>query len=297
VPSRVSTTTAAMSAGSRIGDPAVNSRSTIALRRRFSGTALPVAWGVLVLAAWELFVKWRDIKPFLLPAPSAIWAELWKDKDRLFDDNQKTLFLTAARSTATNALVGLAAGVVLAMIAAMVAQRFRLVRELVRPVSAAFNTMPIVALGPVFYNMLGATSDAARRVVVALVAFFPVFVNLVSGLTQVDPVHQELMRSYAASDTAFMRKVRLPNALPFLMTGIRIAASLSVIAAVVVEYFGGKQNGLGARVASAMKLSQTPKAWGYITVAILTGLAFYLAGLVLELLVLPWQAKRKLSDA
>lgn len=264
--------------------------------RQVRAAILPLSWGALFLLAWENFVNWRNIKPFLLPTPSAIGRELWKDKDRLFDDQQKTLFLTAARSTATNALVGLLLGITFAVLAAMVAQRFSIVRDLLKPVSAAFNTMPIVALGPVFYNMLGATSDAARRVVVAMVAFFPVFVNLVSGLTQVDPVHQELMRSYGASDGAIMRKVRIPNALPFLMTGVRVAASLSVIAAVVVEYFGGKQNGLGARVASAMKLSQTPKAWGYITAAILTGLAFYLAGLVLEALVLPWQAKRKLSD-
>jgi NitT/TauT family transport system permease protein len=266
------------------------------LSRRLRAMLPPLAWGVLFLVAWEAMVRWRNIKPFLLPAPTAIWRELWKDRDRLFDSQQKTLFLTAARSTATNALVGLLIGITFAVLAAMVAQRFSVVRDILKPVSAAFNTMPIVALGPVFYNMLGATSDAARRVVVAMVAFFPVFVNLVSGLTQVDPIHQELMRSYAASDSAFLRKVRIPNALPFLMTGIRIAASLAVIAAVVVEYFGGKQNGLGARVASAMKLSQTPKAWGYITVAILTGLAFYVAGLVLEALVLPWQTKRKLSD-
>lgn len=266
------------------------------LVRRLVGASLPIGWGIAFLLAWEAFVKLRNVKPFLLPAPSAIWTELWKDKARLFDAKQKTLFLTAAQSTATNALVGLLAGIALAILVALVAQRFTIIRDLVKPVSAAFNTMPIVALGPVFYNMLGATSDAARRVVVAMVAFFPVFVNMVSGLTQVDPVHQELMRSYAASDASFMTKVRLPNALPFLMTGIRVAASLSVIAAVVVEYFGGKQNGLGARVASAMKLSQTPKAWGYITVAIATGLAFYVAGLIVESLVLPWQTKRKLSD-
>jgi NitT/TauT family transport system permease protein len=266
------------------------------LKRRAGIIVPPLAWGALFLAAWEGFIKWRDVKPFLLPAPSAIWRELWKDKERLFDSEQNTLFLTAARSTATNALIGLVLGSLAAVLLALVAQRFRFVRGLINPLSAAFNTMPIVALGPIFYNLFGATSDAARRVVVALVAFFPVFVNVLKGLTQVDPVHEELMRSYAASDTAFLRLVRLPNALGFLMSGIRVAASLSVIAAVVVEYFGGLQNGLGSRVSSAMKLSQTPKAWAYICAAILTGLAFYVAGLLLERLVLPWQAKRAVSD-
>jgi NitT/TauT family transport system permease protein len=133
-----------------------------------------------------------------------------------------------------------------------------------------------VALGPVFYNLFGSTSDTARRVVVALVAFFPIFVNTLKGLTQVEPVHEELMRSYAASGSKFLRLVRIPNALPFLLTGLRIGASLSVIAAVVVEYFGGLQNICGA---------------------CLLGLTFYVSALILERLAMPWQAKRKASQS
>jgi NitT/TauT family transport system permease protein len=186
-------------------------------------------------------------------------------------------------------------GAIAGLAVALIAQRFELLRSVITPLSAAFNTMPIVALGPVFYNLFGPTSDVARRVVVALVAFFPVFVNSLKGLTQVDPVHEELMRSYAAGSGQFLRLVRLPNALPFAITGLRVAASLSVIAAVVVEYFGGLQNGLGSRVANAMKLSQTPKAWAYIASAIAMGLLFYVGGLVLERLAMPWHAHRAAS--
>jgi NitT/TauT family transport system permease protein len=257
------------------------------VRRRVETILPPLAWGAMFLLLWENFVNWKNVKPFLLPTPSAIWDAFVA---------KPTLFTDAARSTATNALIGLLLGGVAALALAMVAQRFSFVRGLVNPLSAAFNTMPIVALGPVFYNLFGATSDTARRVVVALVAFFPIFVNTLKGLTQVDPVHQELMRSYAASPSAFLRLVRLPNALSFAISGLRIAASLAVIAAVVVEYFGGLQNGVGARVASAMKLSQTPKAWAYICTAIATGLLFYVAGLIIERLVLPWQAQRQRAD-
>jgi NitT/TauT family transport system permease protein len=265
--------------------------------KRLRSVAPPVIWGALFLLAWEGFVNWRNIKPFLLPTPSAIGKELWKDKERLFDPKQNSLFLNAAKSTGFNALTGLVLGTMFAVLVAMVAQRFSFVRDLIKPLAAGFNTMPIVTLGPVFYSLFGATSDAARRVVVGLVAFFPVFVNMLRGLTQVDPVHEELMRSYAASPAAFLRLVRFPNSLGFFMSGFRVAASLSVIAAVVVEYFGGLQNGLGARVASAMKLSQTPKAWAYICAAILTGLLFYVAGQLLERLVLPWQAHRQRADS
>ena len=246
----------------------------------------PIAWGTLFLLAWEWFVKWRKIKPFILPAPSSIWKQ--------FGTNRTGIWETA-KATGTNALVGLILGVLLGVGVAFVAQRFGLLRQVISPVSAALNTMPIVALGPIFYNLFGATSDVARRFVVVLVVFFPVFVNMLRGLTQVEAVHEELMRSYAAGDSRFLFLVRLPNSLPFLLTGIRIAASLSVIAAVVVEYFGGLQNGLGSRVSSAMKLSATPKAWAYILAACVMGLLFYVAALLLELIAMPWQTKRKAS--
>ncbi len=247
----------------------------------------PIAWAVAFLATWEVFVKRQDIKSFVLPPPTEIAKNLWKNKSLIFD---------AAFATATNAVIGLVFGLLAGVVVAFAAQRFGVIRSLIAPISAAFNTMPIVALGPVFYNLFGSTSDTARRVVVALVAFFPVFINMLKGLTQVDPVHEELMRSYAASDSAFLRLVRLPNALGYLVTGLRVSASLAVIAAVVVEYFGGLQNGVGSRVASAMKLSQTPKGWAYVTAAILMGLLFYVAGLIFERFAMPWNTRRQAAD-
>lgn len=248
----------------------------------------PLAWGALFLLAWERLVIWRNIKPFLLPAPSAIWQQVLKNRDQI---------LQTSKATGSNALSGLLIGAVLAVLVAFAAQRFRVVGGLLAPIAAAVNTMPIVALGPVFYNLFGSTSDTARRVVVALVAFFPIFVNTLKGLTQVEPVHEELMRSYAASGSKFLRLVRLPNALPFLLTGLRIGASLSVIAAVVVEYFGGLQNGLGNRVSSAVTSSANARAWAYICGACLLGLIFYVSALILERVAMPWQAKRKASQS
>jgi NitT/TauT family transport system permease protein len=264
-----------------------------------------LVWGALFLFGWEMLVKIQNIQLFLLAPPSAIAKELRRDLSRVFDEGDASLpfvlknsfVLSAAKSTATNALIGLLFGACIGVLVALVAQRFAAIGSILSPISAAFNTMPIVALGPIFYNLFGATSEGARRIVVALVAFFPVFVNTLKGLTQVDPVHEELMRSYAASQSAFLRLVRLPNALPFAITGLRVAASLSVIAAVVVEYFGGVQNGLGSKVGSAMKQSQTAKAWSYITAAIVLGLAFYLLGLLVERWVMPWMTRRKAADS
>ena len=114
--------------------------------------------------------------------------------------------------------------------------------------SIAINAIPAFVLVSVFNNMFSTTSEVPRRLMVTLVVFFVVLVNVAKGLRQVAPVHAELMRSYAASSWQIMRKVRVPNAVPYLFTALRIAAPLSVIYAYVSEYFGGAQNGLGSTV-------------------------------------------------
>jgi NitT/TauT family transport system permease protein len=97
------------------------------------------------------------------------------------------------------------------------------------------------------------------------------------------------MRSYAASPWTTTRLIRLPGALPFFFTGLRIAGSAAVIAAVVSEYFGGLQRGLGPAITSAAAASAYPRAWAVVVAAIALGLVFYLAALLAERLAMPWQ--------
>jgi NitT/TauT family transport system permease protein len=240
----------------------------------------PLVVGVAFLAGWEGLVRAYRIRPFLLPRPSAIWTQLRLNLDDILD---------SARVTGTNALVGLIAGTVLGVLAALVASRFRIVDELLVPLAAAVNAMPIIALAPIFNTMFSTTSSVPRRLVVTLVVFFPIFVNALRGLRQVQPIHRELMDSYAASGWTFARTVRIPNALPFVFTGLRLAASLAVIAAVVAEYFGGIQNGLGTRITSAAANTAYPRAWAYVAGAIALGLVFYLVATLLERLATPWR--------
>jgi NitT/TauT family transport system permease protein len=139
--------------------------------------------------------------------------------------------------------------------------------------------------------MFESTSSVPRRLVTAIIVFFPVFLNTLRGLREVDPVHRELMTSYAASGWTFARKVRLPGALPFVFTGLRQASSLAVIAAVVAEYFGGLQTGLGSRITSAAAFTAYPRAWAFVVGACLLGLLFYLTTLVIERLAMPWKSR------
>jgi len=250
---------------------------------RAARIGIPIAVGVLFLAGWQALVVGNDIKPYLLPKPTAIWEQMVHNRADI---------LTAARVTGTNALVGLLAGAILGILVALVASRFRVVYSMLVPLAAAVNAMPIIALAPIFNTMFSTTSSVPRRLVVALVVFFPLFINALRGLRQVAPIHRELMDSYAAGGWTFARTVRIPGALPFVFIGLRLAAALAVIAAVVAEYFGGLQNGLGTRITSAASNTAYPRAWAYVAAACALGLLFYLVATALERIAMPWHKPR-----
>lgn len=233
----------------------------------------PVALGALALLAWQLFVQVSGVKPYLLPAPTAIWTQLvtvWP------------LVWRSALATGTNVLVGLLLGAFAAVGAALLAARSRVVDALMSPAAAALAVMPIVALAPALNTMFGTTTTTPRRLIVAVVVFAPVFVNTLRGLRQVLPVHRDLLRAYAATPGQLARTVTVPGALPYLFTGLRIASSTGVIAAIVAEYFGGLQNGLGSRITAAASNSAYARAWAFVVGAIALGLVFYLVTLAAE---------------
>jgi NitT/TauT family transport system permease protein len=242
----------------------------------------PIVVGVVALLAWQLTVTLGRIAPYILPAPSAIWDELVAQRVNVWN---------AALASGMNALVGLVCGTVIGVLAAMVTSRSRALSNVSVPFAAVLNALPIIALAPILNNMFESTSSVPRRIVTAIIVFFPVFINTLRGLREVNPVHRELMASYAAGTWTFARKVRLPGALPFVFTGLRQASSLAVIAAVVAEYFGGLQDGLGARITSAAAFTAYPRAWAFVVGACLLGLIFYLTTLLIERLAMPWKAR------
>jgi NitT/TauT family transport system permease protein len=236
----------------------------------------PVAFGVAALLLWEAVVVLAGVPSFLLPAPSAIAAQVGA---------QFGVIVSTAGVTGGNALVGLVAGFALGVALALFAARSRLVQELATPVVLAASAVPIVALAPVFTTMFGSTTEIPRRLVVAVVVTVPVFVSTARGLRQVQPVHAELMSALAATPWQHARFVRLPGAVPHIMTGLRLAAPAAVVAAIVAEYFGGLQNGLGSRISSAAANTAYARAWAFVAASIVLGLLFHLAGLLAERLV------------
>lgn len=235
--------------------------------------APPLVFGALFIFAWEMAVKGFDLKPYFLAPPSAIWE--------MFVDNF-SLIWGATKVSGSNALTGLIVGTILGAVMSLLLSRYRILNELVTPLAIALNAIPIFVLVAVLNNMFSITSEIPRRIMVTLVVYFIVLVNVAKGLTQVSSTHVELMKSYAASDFQILRRVRIPNAVPYLFTGLRIAAPASVITAFVSEYFGGSQNGLGSRITGNIAISKNAVAWAYVLAACLLGLVFYLVSSLLE---------------
>jgi NitT/TauT family transport system permease protein len=244
----------------------------------------PLLIAVVFLAAWQLLVVTQNIEPYLLPAPSLIGSNFFSDIDKMWE---------TALYTGTTALLGLMFGTILGIAMALVAQRFVLVNNLITPLAAGLAAVPIIALTPVLNNMFSITSRTPRVLVTMIIVFFPMLVNVTRGLIQVQKVQLELMRSMNAQPKTVLRVLRIPNAIPFFFTGLKIAAPLSVIAALVAEYFGGPQEGLGSRIASSAANTAYGRAWAYVVAAIISGLVFYLIVVAVERWTTPWTGRSR----
>ncbi len=257
---------------------------------RWSRTRRTVRWYapavivfVLVIGLWELLVGALDVRAFILPAPSAIGAALVEN----WGAGRWPLF-EAARMTLFEAVGGLLMGTLVGVVVAFGVARWATARDAVLPFAVAANAIPIIAIAPIFNAWFGITNPLSKMMVAALLVFFPVMINVTRGLTQIEPAALELMRSYASSDWEILRKVRLPNALPYFLTALKVATTLSLIGAIVGEYFGGSTAVIGRVVVQSASALRFDVTWAAILLGAVTGIVFYLAVVALERVLIPW---------
>jgi NitT/TauT family transport system permease protein len=249
---------------------------------------VPVAAVLLIgLVLWEVVLGVLGVKQFLLPRPSVILSSLISEWGTLVE---------GLRYTAIEAIGGLVIGSVIALGTALATARWALARETLVPLAIAANSMPIIAFAPIANNWFGSENAASRMTIVAVMVFFPIMVNTVRGLTNVDPSALELMRSYAASDREVLRKVRIPNALPYILTAFKIATTLAVIGAVIGEYFGGPRQALGIYITGEATLFRFANAWAAILMACALGIVLYSIVVLAERQLLPWHASGARGD-
>jgi NitT/TauT family transport system permease protein len=154
---------------------------------------------------------------------------------------------------------------------------------------AAFNAIPIIAIAPIINNLTKDLSDAAdirsmvaKMIVVMLTCMVPMSINTYRGLTEVKPFSEDLMKSYAASKKTIFFKLRVPNSVPYIFNALRVSVPVSVISALVSEYFAEYIIGIGRQIREKIVLAQYATAWAYIVVACAIGILMYVILLITE---------------
>lgn len=276
-----------MTAGmAEIGGPRRDPAARLIRQIRLQAPAIVVF--VSVLALWEMVVGALALQSFILPRPSAIATA--------FVAEWQTLQL-AARNTLYEALGGLVIGVTAGVLTAFAVSRWARVREAVLPIAIGASAVPIIAAAPIMSNWFGILNPFAKMAIVILLVYFPMLINVSRGLTQVDASALELMEASAASPGQVLRKVRIPNALPYFFTGLKVCTTLSLIGAVVAEYFGGSSDVLGRVIVQSSSRLRFDITWAAIAIAAASGIVMYLVALAVERLVIPWHASQRAAES
>ena len=243
------------------------------MRDRLPAVALVVA----ILVAWEAYVRVSGVAPIVLPAPSRIAAALW---DFRADAARHAL------PTIIETVVGFLLAVVLAVTSAAAMDRVPFIRRAVEPILVTSQTIPVVAIAPLFLLWFG-FGVLPKILIVVVVTFFPIVVALLDGFGSTSRDASDLLRSYGATDGQAFRKLRWPNALPAFFTGLRIAVVYAVIGAIFGEYVGARE-GLGIWMLLSQNAFRTDLVFAAILVTSVVSLVLYWVVGLVRRATIPW---------
>ena len=234
---------------------------------------------VVAVVTLETAVRVVNIKPYLLPPPSAVLRVL-------IDSRHGPELWSGLGATAAGSLIGFALSAVAGLLAGVALSSAGWVRRAFYPYAVFFQTVPVVAIAPllVIWFGLGLPTVVAAAFIVSV---FPMIANTLTGLLSTDPALRDLFRLYGAGPVATLVKLRLPSALPSILTGLRVAGGLAVIGAIVGEFIAG--GGLGGVIDAARTQQQADKVFAGLLLASLLGLVLFGAvGLLGKLLLGHW---------
>ncbi|MGY6502104.1 MAG: ABC transporter permease [Acidimicrobiales bacterium] len=257
-----------------IPDPVQPRRRT---RRTLAGLLPPVVSFAVIFGGWEWFVRSRGLNEIILPAPSAIVAELWAEPGRWWDD---------AVVTGSEAALGLLVATVVAIALAIAISHSVVMDRALTPVITMVQVTPVIALATPLTIWLG-FGLAPKVVLAALITFVPMAINATTGFRAIDPTTHELLRSVAASRAEVFWHLRVPHALPYIFSALRVCVGLALIGALVAEWFGSTE-GLGRTMTQARNSLAYTKLWAAVAVLTLMGIAGTTVVRVVERSVLRW---------
>lgn len=230
--------------------------------RRLHRTAFGVGLLLCLLLAWELVISLLQVPEILVPAPSAVASALWAGLAA--DPTSQVAFYGPTLRTLTEAMGGLSIGTIVGLSLAVLLSRVRVVERYAMPYIMAFQSLPKIAVAPLFivWFGFGATSIV---LLVATSTFFAILVNALEGFKSTDIDRIDLMRVMGASRAQIFRSVVLPSALPFIFSGLQIALVISILSTIVGEFINGR-DGLGARILLANNVLDIPDVFAVLIV-------------------------------
>ena len=246
--------------------------------------AIPVLFGLAILVLWQGIVTGFSVPEVILPAPSSIAIAIGA--------NLPTLWADFVQTIVKGALSGYILGASAAFVVAVLVDRVPFLRAGLLPIGNFVAALPIVGIAPIMVMWFGFDWQSKAAVVVVMV-FFPVLVNMVAGLSASDRMQRDLMATWGGTYWQTLVKLRLPAAMPFLFNGLKIAATLALIGAIVAENFGSPTLGMGFRISTAVGQLDLPLVWAEIAVAALAGSVFYGFVAAMERAVTFWHPSQR----
>jgi len=241
--------------------------------------SLPVAFVLSLLLIWELIVFVFNIKEFILPAPSGIVGSMVRGAPTLISNTVITL---------NEILIGFALAIVLGLVFGIAIAYSKLLSRMLYPVLVFTQAVPKVAIAPAFLIWFG-YGIMPKILMTFLISFFPIVVDTAAGLMMIEPELIDLVRSLKATGMQIFTKIRFPNALPHIFSGLKVAAPLAVVGAIVAE-FVGTNNGLGYIILLAEAHVDTTLVLACAFILAVLGIALFAVVIGVERLVLPWRS-------
>jgi NitT/TauT family transport system permease protein len=238
---------------------------TLALQQ-ITTLTVPLLFGAFLFYLWETAVRGFGVPSVLMPAPSAIATRFATALPTLGEDFLQTF----GRSVLSGYVMGCVAG----FLVAIIADRFPFLRRGLLPLGNFASALPIVGIAPIMVMWFG-FDWPSKAAVVAIITFFPMLVNTVTGLAASGAIERDLMRSYAAGFWQTLFKLKLPGAMPFIFNALKINSTLALIGAIVAEFFGTPTRGMGFRISIEVARMSLDMVWAEIALAALAGTAFY----------------------
>ena len=245
---------------------------------------VPAIFGFTLLVIWELVVRGLEVPLVILPPPSMIVDTFGEKLPILWKDFVQTFV--------KGALSGYAIGCSVAVISALMVERFDFLRRGFLPVGNFVAALPIIGTAPILVMWFGFEWHSKSAVVVVMV-FFPMLINTVAGLSETTGMQRDLMQTYAADPWQTFIKLRLPAAMPFIFNGLKISTTLALIGAIVAEFFGSPTVGMGFRISASVGQLALDMVWAEIVVAALAGSAFYSAVAMIEKGITFWHPSQR----